>query len=115
MESLARQRLQRVGDVDENVSGLWFDKGPLLRAGELQLDIPLLVKEQCQGATVGVLVVLDIGEFAFGWLVVQFKAGIARLVVAMVILQSRTQIKSVGQGRKQDLTDDMAVSRQLLE
>ena len=97
MESFARQRLQRVGNVDENVSGLGFDKRPLLRPGQLQLDIPLLVEEQCQGTAVGVLVVLDVGKFAFGWLIVHFEARIARLVVAMVILKtaSRTQIESV--------------------
>ena len=88
MESLARQKLQRVGDVDENVPGLWFNKRPLLRPGQLQLDVPLLVEEQCQGTTVSVLVVLDIGEFALGWLVVHFEARVARLVIAMMILKT---------------------------
>lgn len=92
MELLARLSLQRVGDIDENVAWLGFDEGPLLRSRQHQLNIPLLVEEECQGTAVSVLVILDISQFALGWLVVQFEAGIARLVVAMLLFKTAGSI-----------------------
>lgn len=78
---------------------------------------PLIVEEKRQGATVCVQIVADVRQSIKGGLIDQFEAGVARLVVAVVVGEAlvRWEMEGGGEGSKDGLAGGVAAVAEMGE
>jgi hypothetical protein len=119
---MSRGESKRITDIDDSMASSWLDKFPLLMvfgAGSLDLQTPLLGKQECQSADVGVFLVADLfrGLEIAGDIAEHGESGIGLVAVAMEILESAAsfQAQSCGEGGKHGFGDDVGFPNEVVE
>lgn len=99
MQLPGRLLLKEIGHVAQDSATGGLDPFPLFRLGILQLVCPFITTEKCQGASVRVRGILDVGHIRFAWTRDEFQACITGTIFLVGCLQARPffQAQAVGQ------------------